>query len=46
MCSIAGALLEGKYVSNPEYDRHDDTCSCVSLTKEGKSNSAQIKNMP
>lgn len=36
MCFRAGALSGGKYVSNSEYDRHGDTCSCVPLMKEGK----------
>lgn len=46
LCFIAGALLGRDYVSGSEYDRHDDTHSCVSLMKEGKSNNAQVKNTP
>ena len=38
-------IIGRKYASNSEYDRHDDTRSCVSLMKEGKSNNAQIKNI-
>lgn len=35
-----------KYTSSVEYDKHDNTCNCASLMKEGKRKNAQIKNIP